>query len=295
MSLVSTVKIAELTKGLVIGPEVYISGISSISDPKPQSLSFASGRFLSQLERPDFPADCVVLTASFVESCASTQIVVQNPRLAFAKAASSFFPPPRQVTGRASTSVIHESAMIHETASIGHFCVIGPGVIVGRKTEVRHHVVLGAGSKIGSNCLIKSHAVIGEEGYGFELDESSRGVKVPHYGSVEIGDDVEIGCATVVVKATFGATRIGDRTKIDDHCFIAHNVIIGEDVKIIAGSEISGSVIIGDRAWIAPQVCILNQVQIGADALIGIGSVVTRNVDPEVIVAGNPAKELRKA
>lgn len=69
---------------------------------------------------------------------------------------------------------------------------------------------------------------------------------------------------------------------------------IGPNTVVIAGVEISGSVRIGRNAWIGPQAAIINQATVGERAFVGIGAVVTKPVEPNMVVAGNPAKVLRE-
>lgn len=181
---------------------------------------------------------------------------------------------------------------IHPTARIGQHVVLGPGVRIGAHTVVGHHVVIGAEVEIGERCNIKSGAVIGEEGFGFERDATGAAVRLPHIGTVRIGNDVEVGSLTTVCRGTLADTLLHDGAKIDDHVHIAHNIHVGEHAFVIACAEVSGGVRIGKRAWIAPSATVLNQLTIGDDAVVGLGAVVVRNVEPGVTVVGNPAKPL---
>ena len=61
---------------------------------------------------------------------------------------------------------------------------------------------------------------------------------------------------------------------------------------MIAGAEISGSVVIGRDVWISPEVAVINKVSIGDGALVDIGAVVVRDVEPNTVVAGVPAKRM---
>lgn len=88
-------------------------------------------------------------------------------------------------------------------------------------------------------------------------------------------------------------TIIHDNVKIDNLVHIAHNVTVHSGAFIIACSEISGSVEVGKNSWIAPNACINQKLKIGAESLVGLGAVVTKDVDSRVIVAGNPAKKIR--
>ena len=87
--------------------------------------------------------------------------------------------------------------------------------------------------------------MIGQRGFGFEREIDGKPVSFPHFGSVVIGDYVEIGALNTVVAGALSDTIIGDFVKTDDHVHIAHNVSIGDKTFITACSEISGSVSIG--------------------------------------------------
>lgn len=180
--------------------------------------------------------------------------------------------------------------VIHPTARIGKNVVLGRGVRVGADTVILHNAVIGEEVEIGARCVVKSCAVIGEDGFGFERDGRGKAVRLPHIGTVVIGDDVEVGSLTTVCRGTLADTVLRNGCKVDDHVHIAHNVDIGEDAFVIACAEVSGGVKIGPRAWIAPNATVLNQVIVGADAIVGLGAVVIRSVLPKEVVVGNPAK-----
>lgn len=275
------------------GPDVPITKPAPLSAAAPGSLLFATKFDAATAAALNAVAGTVVIAhADFDGQLRGTHMLSPTPRLDFARAAQEFFPPPR-AQGVARTAIVATSARLGQGTVVGHFTVIGEGVTVGDGSEIRHHCIIGDGTIIGRNCLIKSHTVIGEEGFGFEFEDDGTPVRLPHYGRVVIGDAVEVGALNVIARATLGETRLADRVKTDDHVFIGHNVTIGENTIITAAAEIGGCVI-GRNVWIGPQSSIIEKVEIGDGALIGIGSVVIRSVEPNAVVAGNPARFLRK-
>lgn len=101
---------------------------------------------------------------------------------------------------------------------------------------------------------------------------------------------------------------IGVNAKIYGRCEIGKYVMMGEDCTIITrnhkfnnvdevmmeqGFDEEKPVRIGDNVWIGDKVIILPGVQIGQGCIIGAGSVVTHNIPPYSIVAGNPARLIR--
>lgn len=220
-------------------------------------------------------------------------IISDNPRLDFARVLQMFF-VAKKVSKVAETAKLGEGVKLGNGVIIGEYSVIGNQVTIGDNTEIRHHVVIGDNTLVGKDCLIKSNTVIGEEGFGFERDEARVPIRIPHLGRVIIGDNVEIGASTVIVKGTLDDTIIRDNVKIDDQVFVAHNVFINENSMIVANAEISGSVQIGANCWIGPNSSVMNGIVIGDNVFVGLGAVVTKSFEDNVVVAGNPARVLRR-
>jgi UDP-3-O-[3-hydroxymyristoyl] glucosamine N-acyltransferase LpxD len=219
-------------------------------------------------------------------------LVVDNPRLVFAKAVTALLGTD-PVAGVHRTAVVAATARIGKGVTIGAYCVIEDDVEIGDYTVLRNHVTVSRNCRIGRRCLIKSGAVIGEKGFGFEFELDGTPYPLPHAGGVVIGDHCEVGSVTTIVGGTIEPTRLMDHCKIDDHVHIAHNVTIGRRAFVIACAEVSGSVRIGDDAWIAPNASILESLTVGPRALVGLGAVVNKDVPPNTIVVGNPGKILR--
>jgi UDP-3-O-[3-hydroxymyristoyl] glucosamine N-acyltransferase len=208
-----------------------------------------------------------------------------NPRLVFIRVITRFFDV-------APLAGVSPTAQVSGKAVLGADVFIGPGVTVGDSTigagSVLHagcHICDGA--VLGERVTVQAGAVIGSDGFGYERDENGVPVRFPHLGAVVIGDDVEIGANSVVDRGTLGDTRVGDRTKIDNLCHIAHNVTIGADVMIAAGAMIAGSTALGNRVWVGPQAAVSDGIRIGDDAYISLGAVVTRDVEAAGRVSGN--------
>ena len=104
-----------------------------------------------------------------------------------------------------------------------------------------------------------------------------------------MGNRVSIGANTCVDRGAMADTIIGDGTKIDNLCQIAHGVIIGKECFLASGVGLAGGTIIGDRALLGGHVGIANGVKIGNDAEIGANSGVFRNVPDGERHMGYPA------
>ena len=272
------------------GPDIAINAPSSLRSASMGSLVFAntySDATRDALE--GFESICALVGEEFRGTLQCSYIIVENPRLAFAKVAKQFFVSP--LTPRiASTAIIGQNVTMGNRVSIGEFTVVNDNAVIGDDTELRNHVIISAGTQIGDRCLIKSHAILGEEGFGFESETESVRVRIPHFGRVLIEDDVEIGSGTIIARGTLDDTVIGENTKIDDQVYIAHNVQIGPSTMIIAQASITGSVKIGRQCWIGPNVSIRDGIIKGDYSFVGVGAVVVKLVLANYTVAGNPAK-----
>lgn len=220
-------------------------------------------------------------------------IFTDDPHSVFFSLLTKFFCKQQGNKSNISSNAVVETDKIGDNVRIGHYCYIGKDVIIDDNVEIKNNVTIDGKVRIGKNTVIYSGAVIGMDGYGYYNDINSNHIRVPHLGGVIIGDNVEVGSNTCISRGCLGDTIINDDVKIDNLCHIAHNVVIGKRSKIIALTMLAGSSIIGDDVWVAPCSAIKNQVTVGSNSLIGMGAVVTKDVEPNVIVAGVPAKALK--
>jgi acetyltransferase-like isoleucine patch superfamily enzyme len=112
--------------------------------------------------------------------------------------------------------------------------------------------------------------------------------------NIMIGDDVDL--ALNVLITTKGGVNIGDRTLIGYGTKIisSNHKIPGKNKKIFNSGHINKKVIIENDVWIGANCLILPGVTIGEGAVIAAGSVVTKDIDKFNVVAGIPAKLIRK-
>ena len=235
-------------------------------------------------------------------------IIPEHERAALARLTALFDGGPAHTAGIDKTAVIAADAQIGEGASIGAFVVIGPRSKIGAGTMVLPHATIGADVTIGEQGLIYSgvrigdrvsigaraiihyNAVVGSDGFSFlPTPAMTVPARVHSLGKITIGDDVEIGAASTIARATLEATQIGDGTKIDNHVHIAHNVKIGRGCLICGMAGISGSVTIGDHVVLGGGVGIADHVTIGANATVAAGSGVGTDVAAGTTVSGYPA------
>lgn len=304
-------ELAELVGGRVVGdPEVEIQDISSLEEATEGQIAFvAHPRYVKQAHRTRASA---LIVAQPLEGVQRPMLVVDNPYLAYARIATVFHRPEQPRPGVHPRSVLEEDVELGPEVSIGPLAFVGRGsrigrgtvigagavigreVIIGEETVIHPNVCVYPGCRIGSRVIVHAGAVIGSDGFGFIRDERGRLLKIPQRGRVEIEDEVEIGANVAIDRATFGVTRIGRGTKIDNLVQIGHNVTVGEDTVIVAQVGISGSAHIGSRVTLAGQVGVAGHLRVGDGVTVGAKSGVTKDIPPGARVSGFPPLEHRE-
>lgn len=219
-------------------------------------------------------------------------IVVDEPKVALAQIGNHFF-VERPTPSIHPTAVVDEDASIGENVYIGPYCVIGKANI-GDGCNIDSNVRIYDCVTMGKNCNVKSGAVLGGEGFGFEKDSKGNRFRFPQIGSLIIGDYVEIGSNTCIDRGALADTIIGNHTKINNLCHIAHNNVIGENVEITGCVNVSGGNVIDDNVWLAPNSSLVGYVHIGEGATVGMGAVVVKNIPAHETWVGNPARKREK-
>jgi UDP-3-O-[3-hydroxymyristoyl] glucosamine N-acyltransferase len=293
-------------------PDRNIEGVRPVGEAGPGDLSFIEGSH-GEKQAAGSHAGCLLVRPDFPAAPGQTVIRVPQPRNAFARVVGWFHPPPERPAGLEPSAQVAPSAQLGENVSVGAGAVIGERVVIGAQTVIGARSVIGDGAVIGENGLLHpgvtlypgvrvgrravlhSGCVIGADGFGF-IFESGRYEKFPQVGTVEIGDDVEIGANSCVDRGALGATRIGQGAKLDNLVHIGHNCQIGRHVVIAAQTGLSGGVEVGDYAVIGGQVGIGDKARIESRAVLGSGcgvltSKIVRAGEP---VWGVPARPLKQ-
>jgi UDP-3-O-[3-hydroxymyristoyl] glucosamine N-acyltransferase len=137
--------------------------------------------------------------------------------------------------------------------------------------------------------IIHCCTTIGGDGFGY-LQVEGRNVKIPQVGTVEIGDDVEIGCNCTIDRATMDKTVIGNGVKMDNHSHIAHNCQIGDHAVLIAYARMGGSTTLGKNVVLCEDVGLTNGISLGDRCIVGAGSKVTHSWPADSVILGAPAQ-----
>lgn len=296
------------------GDDVLLTGIASVEECGPSDLVFvadgeAAGRIRSR------GVSAAVAHPGVQEMLAAvpglTLLIAPNIKLAHALIRQRYV--DRDVLDSEWPDV-HPSAVIGPECEIGVGSRIGPQVVLGRGVRVGDHTAVMAGAvvehgavigdrsvihpnatvgydcRIGDDVIVQSNAVIGAEGYGFAQDEKGRSHRIPQLGTVVIEDRVSIGAGTCIDRATYGETRIGSGTKLDNLCHIAHNVEIGRDCLLTAMFVTGGSCKLGDRVVASGQAAVLDHLDVCSDVFLVRRAGVAEDIDEPGVYAGTPVE-----
>jgi acetyltransferase-like isoleucine patch superfamily enzyme len=200
-----------------------------------------------------------------------------------------------------------KTAIIYPKVKVGPKSTIEDFVIVGKKTKEQNK---NSWLKIGANAIIRTGSILysgSTIGNNFQTGDYSR-IRENN----KIGDNVSIGANSHIERDSI----IGDNVRVHSHCFIPEYTILEDDVwmgpgvtitnvvhppcpifkerghemelKCLRGPLIKKGAVIGARSILLPG------VEIGERAFVAAGSLVTKDVKPDTVVVGSPAKRTKK-
>jgi UDP-3-O-[3-hydroxymyristoyl] glucosamine N-acyltransferase len=309
MTLRTAKELADYLSCAIEGDEaVRLRGVASPERAEQEDLVYVeSPRHMDRVARS--AARCVI-ASSAMPVAGKTLLLTDRPKLAFARAAAWLAPPP-VMQGVHATAVVAKSARIGSGVAVGPFAVIEEEVTIGAGSQVGAFCFLGRGTRLGASCRlhprvtvyagtllgdrveVHAGAVLGSDGFGYVTDQGKH-IKFPQVGTLEIGDDVEIGANTTLDRGSLGVTRLGEQAKLDNLVHVAHNVAIGARTLIAAQTGIAGSsaigsdVVIGGQVGIADHCGLEDGCMVGAQAGIFTGKIIRRGQ----VVWGTPARPI---
>ncbi len=289
-------------------PATVIESVATLGNATPGQLSFFSNRRYRRFLK-ETHASVVILAEADQEEAPVATLVMDNPYLGYAQAATLLNPEPIAAPGIHSSASVHASAhidssahidanaVISEGVSIAAGCYIGPGCVILENVSVEEqswlsaNVTLCRGVQIGKRVRLHPGVVIGADGFGIANDGEAW-IKVPQLGSVIIGDDVEIGANTSVDRGALEDTILEEGVKLDNLVQVGHNVRIGAHTAIAGCTAIAGSAHIGKRCTIGGAAAIGGHLEIADDVHLTATSSVPNSISKAgVYSSGVPIQE----
>lgn len=176
--------------------------------------------------------------------------------------------------------MVARGAELGADVTIGPFCFVEDGAVIGDGTELVSHVTVRNNTVIGKRNVIAQGAVIGGDPQDRKWDGE------PTY--LHIGDDNRIREYVTIHRATGegNATVMGDRNYLMAFVHLGHNVVLGSDVTIANSVGVSGHVTVEDMVTIGGMTGVHQFVRIGKLAMVGGMSRIVRDVPPFMLVEG---------
>ena len=170
-------------------------------------------------------------------------------------------------------------------AIIGPYSVIGPDVEIGERVRIGPHVFIERDTRVGEDCEIWKGAALGTDPQDLKYGgEPTR---------LEIGDRNKIREFATMNRGTEvggGVTRIGDDNLFMAYSHVAHDCRVGDHVVMANAATLAGHVTIEDHAIIGGLVAIHQYSRIGESAILGGGAMVSLDVPPFCVAAGDRAR-----
>ncbi|AQS47946.1 MULTISPECIES: UDP-3-O-(3-hydroxymyristoyl)glucosamine N-acyltransferase [Thioclava] len=308
---------------------IEVTGASEPAAAGPDQIALAmSEKYAEGLQAGKARAALVWEGADWRAYGLEAAVFVTRPRLAMAGLSKAFDPGPSIASGVHPSCVIDPTAVIGADAAIGPFTIVGPDVRIGPGARIVGQVTIGEGARIGAEALIHAGvrigaqvvigdrfvcqpgAVIGSDGFSFVTPDPSgveeirqtleqreeiteqKWTRIHSLGTVEIGDDVEIGANTCIDRGTVRATAIGSGSKLDNLVHIGHNVQVGEDCLLCGQVGVAGSTRIGHRVVLAGQCGVSDNITVGDDVIAAGGTNIYTNVPKGRTIWGSPAVKM---
>ena len=184
-----------------------------------------------------------------------------------------------------SKAVVDVKAEIAEDVVIGPFSVIGPEVNIKSGTVIGPHVVIKGPTNIGYDNQIFQFSSIGEnpqdKKYAREITRLVIGDRniIREYCTMHRG-----------TKQDQAITTIGDDSLFMAYTHVAHDCMVGNNVIMANGASLAGHVHLDDNAILGGFTLVHQFSQIGLFSFSAMGSAITQDVPPYVMVGGRPTR-----
>lgn len=185
----------------------------------------------------------------------------------------------------APTAAIDPQAEIDSDVEIGHFCVVGPHVRIGKGTILRSHVTIAGHTEIGEENQFFPGAVIGESPQDLTYAGEPTRVEIGHANVFREG--VTVNRATT---KEVGVTVVGNNCYLMTGAHVAHDCVVGDRVVMANNVMLGGHSHIHNDVTISGAVGISQFASVGCFAFVGAMSRVLHDVPPYMLAEGSPAR-----
>lgn len=183
------------------------------------------------------------------------------------------------------TAIIDPKAELASDVCVGPYVIIGPDVIIESGTSIGPHAVIKGSTRIGQNNKLFQFVSVGED----PQDKKYKGETT----RLDIGDNNIIREFATLHRGTVqdrGITVLGNGNLLMAYTHVAHDCIIGDNVIMANGASLAGHVRLDDYAILGGFSLVHQFCKIGRFSFSAMGSVISRDVLPYVLIGGTPTK-----
>lgn len=281
-----------------------VFGVSYIGKPQNNTVMYVSRKVENLLDNLSDVKECLIFAENGIEVPTEYKkencfILTDNPQKEYALFVRDFADMKADINSKKKYTYNEEKGYwIGENVQIGQGTYIEPMVLIDHDVIIGENAYICAGSiirnaKIGDNFKCYEKALIGIESYNLAKDDNENSFRIPSMGTIEIGNNVEIGANAIVALAATSVTQIDDYAKLDANVVIGHDSYVGKNAELATNANLGGYVYIGNNSFLAMNSVVKNRTKIGEGCFIGIGSVVIKDVEDSEEVFGVPARKIR--
>jgi UDP-N-acetylglucosamine acyltransferase len=183
------------------------------------------------------------------------------------------------------TAIVDSSASLGDGVKVGPYCVVGANVVLGDNVELKSHVVVKGPSVIGAGVCIYQFATVGEDTPAFAYAGEDSILEIGEGTTIREGVTIHRGMA----KGGISKTVVGANCLLMAYVHIGHDCVVGNNVVMANNASVAGHVEVGDYANFGGYSGVPQFRKIGACAHIAGMSLITKDVPAFMTVAGNPA------
>jgi UDP-N-acetylglucosamine acyltransferase len=184
-----------------------------------------------------------------------------------------------------SKSLIHESASIADNVKIGAYSIIGENVSIGAGTVIKEHAVIRANTSIGKNNTVYQFSTIGEEPQDLKFNNEHTTCTIGDHNIIREYSSIHRG-----TKDGISDTIIGNNNLLMAYTHIAHDCILEDNCILSNAASLAGHVKLESNVSLGGFTLVHQFCHIGKYSFSGLGTVISQDVTPYTLIAGNHAK-----